>query len=64
LLRAADLIGQLATLSISRKLNALSYEFGQIGCNARLGYPSPPMWPTSIRASSGARWNPSSGMRS
>ena len=34
-----------------------------IGCSARLGYPSPPMWPTSIRASSGARWNPSSGMR-
>ena len=41
LLRAADLIGQLADPFYSRKLNALFYEFEEIGCNARLGYASP-----------------------
>jgi hypothetical protein len=41
LLRAADLIGQLADPFYQRKLNALFYEFEEIGCNARLGYASP-----------------------
>jgi len=40
-LRAADLIGQLADPFYARKLNALFYEFEEIGCNARLGYASP-----------------------
>ena len=41
LVRAADLIGQLADPYYPRKLNALFYEFEEIGCNARLGYKSP-----------------------
>ena len=41
LLRAADLIGQLADPFYPRKLNALFYEFEEIGCNAQLGYASP-----------------------
>jgi hypothetical protein len=41
LIRAADLIGQLADPFYPRKLNALFYEFEEIGCNARLGYASP-----------------------
>jgi hypothetical protein len=41
LVRAADLIGQLADPFYPRKLNALFYEFEEIGCNARLGYKSP-----------------------
>ena len=41
LLRAADLIGQLADPFYQRKLNALFHEFEEIGCNAQLGYASP-----------------------
>jgi hypothetical protein len=41
LLRAADLIGQLADPFYPRKLNALYYEFYEIGCHAQLGYASP-----------------------
>jgi hypothetical protein len=41
LLRAADLIGQLADPLYSRKLNALFHEFAEIGCNERLGYQTP-----------------------
>jgi len=41
LVRAADLIGQLGDPFYPRKLNALFYEFEEIGCNARLGYKSP-----------------------
>jgi hypothetical protein len=41
LVRAADLIGQLADPFYPRKLNALFHEFEEIGCNARLGYKSP-----------------------
>lgn len=41
LVRAADLIGQLADPFYPRKLNALFYEFEEIGCNARLGYTTP-----------------------
>jgi hypothetical protein len=41
LVRAADLIGQLADPFYSRKLNALFYEFQEIGCNALLGYSGP-----------------------
>src|SRR5262245_31752646 len=41
LVRAADLIGQLADPFYLRKLNALFYEFEEIGCNARLGYSNP-----------------------
>jgi hypothetical protein len=41
LVRAADLIGQLADPFYPRKLNALFYELEEIGCNARLGYHTP-----------------------
>ncbi|QIG52529.1 metal-dependent phosphohydrolase [Nordella sp. HKS 07] len=41
LVRAADLIGQLADPFYPRKLNALFHEFEEIGCNAKLGYRSP-----------------------
>jgi hypothetical protein len=41
LVRAADLIGQLADPFYPRKLNALFHEFEEIGCNAQLGYRSP-----------------------
>ena len=41
LVRAADLIGQLADPFYPRKLNALFYEFQEIGSNAALGYTSP-----------------------
>jgi hypothetical protein len=41
LLRAADLIGQLADPFYPRKLNALFHEFAEIGCNAQLGYATP-----------------------
>ena len=41
LVRAADLIGQLGDPLYPRKLNALYYEFAEIGMNQRLGYSSP-----------------------
>jgi hypothetical protein len=41
LLRAADLIGQLADPLYPRKLNALFHEFAEIGINTKLGYGSP-----------------------
>jgi len=41
LVRAADLIGQLASPSHLRKLPALFYEFEETGVNARLGYKNP-----------------------
>ncbi len=41
LLRAADLIGQLADPFYPRKLNALFHEFCETGVAARLGYQSP-----------------------
>jgi len=41
LLRAADLIGQLADPLYPAKLNALYYEFAETGYNATLGYTSP-----------------------
>jgi hypothetical protein len=41
LLRAADLIGQLGDPHYLRKVNALYYEFEEIGLNERLGYRSP-----------------------
>ena len=41
LLRAADLIGQLGDPLYPRKLNALFYEFSEIGVNAKLGYATP-----------------------
>ena len=41
LVRAADLIGQLGDPLYPRKLNALFYEFAEIGINQRLGYASP-----------------------
>ncbi|MFO1122895.1 MAG: metal-dependent phosphohydrolase [Hyphomicrobiales bacterium] len=41
LVRAADLIGQLADPFYPRKLNALFHEFNEMNCNARLGYASP-----------------------
>ena len=41
LVRAADLIGQLGDPLYPRKLNALYYEFAEIGVNQRLGYVSP-----------------------
>jgi hypothetical protein len=41
LLRAADLIGQLADPFYPRKLNALFHEFAETGVAERLGYKSP-----------------------
>jgi hypothetical protein len=41
LVRAADLIGQLASPSHMRKLPALFYEFEETGVNAALGYKNP-----------------------
>ena len=41
LLRAADLIGQLADPLYPRKINALFYEFAETGVNGKLGYSSP-----------------------
>jgi hypothetical protein len=41
LVRAADLIGQLADPHYMRKLAALFYEFAEIGITAHLGYTSP-----------------------
>jgi hypothetical protein len=41
LLRAADLIGQLADPLYPRKINALFYEFAEIGVSGKLGYSSP-----------------------
>jgi hypothetical protein len=41
LIRAADLIGQLADPHYMRKLPALYYEFEEIGMNAQLRYTSP-----------------------
>jgi hypothetical protein len=41
LVRAADLIGQLADVNYLRKIPALFAEFREIGANARLGYRSP-----------------------
>ena len=41
LLRAADLIGQLADPFYPRKLNALYHEFAETGVAGRLGYRSP-----------------------
>lgn len=41
LVRAADLIGQLADPNYLRKLPALFYEFQETGVNQRLGYRSP-----------------------
>jgi hypothetical protein len=41
LLRAADLIGQLADPLYPRKLNALFHEFAEIGVNEKLGYSCP-----------------------
>ncbi|HTI84522.1 MAG TPA: hypothetical protein VL614_29060 [Acetobacteraceae bacterium] len=41
LLRAADLIGQLADPLYPRKINALFHEFAETGVNAKLGYSSP-----------------------
>jgi hypothetical protein len=38
LVRAADLVGQLGDPLYLRKLNALFYEFSEIGMNKRLGY--------------------------
>ena len=41
LVRAADLIGQLGDPHYLRKVNALYYEFEEIGMNKQLGYTSP-----------------------
>jgi hypothetical protein len=41
LLRAADLIGQLADPHYLKKANALFYEFEEIGLNKQLGYETP-----------------------
>jgi hypothetical protein len=41
LVRAADLIGQLADPFYPRKLNCLFYEFEEIGWNAQRGYKTP-----------------------
>jgi hypothetical protein len=41
LVRAADLIGQLGDPHYLRKVNALYYEFEEVGMNKQLGYSSP-----------------------
>ena len=41
LVRAADLIGQLADVNYLRKIPALFAEFDEIGTNEKLGYRSP-----------------------
>ena len=41
LVRAADLIGQLADPGYLRKVPALYYEFEETGTNAKFGYTSP-----------------------
>ena len=41
LARAANLIGQLGDPNYLRKVNALYYEFDEVGFNKRLGYASP-----------------------
>ncbi len=41
LLRAADLVGQMGDPHYLRKVNALYYEFEEIGLNRQLGYGSP-----------------------
>ena len=41
LVRAADLIGQLADPDYPRKLPALFYEFDETGANERMGYRTP-----------------------
>jgi hypothetical protein len=41
LLRAADLVGQLGDPHHLRKVNALYYEFEEVGLNKQLGYESP-----------------------
>lgn len=41
LVRAADLIGQLADPHYMRKINCLFHEFDETGTNAKLGYQSP-----------------------
>jgi hypothetical protein len=41
LVQAADLIGQLGDPMYARKVNALFYEFEEIGMNRQLGYSSP-----------------------
>ena len=41
LVRAADLIGQLADPFYPRKLNALFHELDEIGCARQFGYQSP-----------------------
>ena len=41
LVRAADLIGQLADPFYTRKFSALYFEFEEIGCNEKLGFSSP-----------------------
>ena len=41
LVQAADLIGQLGDPMYSRKVNALYFEFEEIGMNRQLGYSSP-----------------------
>lgn len=41
LVRAADLIGQLANLAYLNKLSALFYEFEETGVNRKLGYSTP-----------------------
>jgi hypothetical protein len=41
LVQAADLIGQLGDPMYAKKVNALFYEFEEIGMNLQLGYSSP-----------------------
>ena len=41
LVQAADLIGQLGDPMYARKVNALFYEFEEVGMNKQLGYSSP-----------------------
>ena len=46
LVRAADLIGQLADPRYPEKPNALFYEFVETGTAKQLGFRAPPIWAT------------------
>ena len=65
LVRAADLIGQLGDPFYPSKLNALFYEFTEIGIAQERGYDSPAdLARDTTRASSGAASSPTSRTRS
>jgi hypothetical protein len=63
LVRAADLIGQLADPAYPRKLAALHCEFRETGRRSGSATVTRPIWRSSTRSSSAARWGRTSGWR-